>query len=271
MSYAFQKVYADLVARDGTVCVAYLTWVRLLGRWYARSGLELYAPDGARRVLSGGPVPLFDPAAGGPLRFSIPTPGGEVVVEYAPTLSGYAPAAPARCPSLRWMVLVPRAPAQVDGPGVGTLQGEGYADWVQLTRVTRVLGFRELRWGRAHPGTDAAAFVELAFDDGDRWCAGATWTPPARTPLAVAVRCAWPGGSADGEVRLGDATLALRAHRVLHQGDAFGAERVSRPLDRWVARALGGRTREVRWAGEGSLGASTGPALWERVRFGGGG
>ena len=52
MSYAFHKVYADLVTPEGAILVVYLTWLRLRSRFWGSSGAELYAPDGRRGMLA---------------------------------------------------------------------------------------------------------------------------------------------------------------------------------------------------------------------------
>jgi len=71
-----------------------------------------------------------------------------------------------------------------------------------------------------------------------------------------------------GSVPLAEGLLRLRPERLLHQGDAFAADRVPRRLDRWTCRVVGGPTWERRWLGEGQLGEHRGPALYEEVRFG---
>ncbi len=93
------------------------------------------------------------------------------------------------------------------------------------------------------------------------------WSAPSRAPAAGDVASELDAAG-NMRVTVGASALALRADRLLHQGDAFGKDRVSKPVDRLVARVLGGRTHETRWLGSASLGRTQGPAVYERVRFG---
>lgn len=269
MSYTFRKVYADVVAPNGTLYVVYLVWVRLLGRWFCRSGVEVYAPDGTRTVHAGGRVPPAERATIDPTRISFRLPGGELRLEYAPEHDAFSPPSPEACPSLTWNVLVPRGRAVLEGPGVGRVEGVGYADWVELVRPTRLLGLRELVWGRAHVGERTLAFCALALEGGRRWHQAGLWTLPARAPSSVGAFEHEVDASGLARVSLGDAPLELRPDRVLHAGDAFGQVRLSRQLERLVVRAIGGRTRESRWIGSAAVGPTVGRAVWERVCFGG--
>ena len=50
MPYRFKKLYADLIAEDGSVCIAYMAETHVLGTTYPHAGLECYWPDGRRDV-----------------------------------------------------------------------------------------------------------------------------------------------------------------------------------------------------------------------------
>ncbi|HSU40653.1 MAG TPA: hypothetical protein VLJ38_13835, partial [Polyangiaceae bacterium] len=51
VTYAFEKLYADLVTADGTVCIVYVAWTELFGVRRQTAGVELYTPDGRREVM----------------------------------------------------------------------------------------------------------------------------------------------------------------------------------------------------------------------------
>ena len=141
-------------------------------------------------------------------------------------------------------------------------------DWVTISRPTRLLHLRELTWGRAHVADATVAFTALELADGRVWRAGALWTKPSRAPVVVRDVTTQLDDAGVGQVKLGDASLALSAERVLHEGDAFGADRMSRALDRLVVRAIGGPTHETRWVGTAKMRGEEGRAVYERVRFG---
>ena len=157
----------------------------------------------------------------------------------------------------------------LEGPGVGRVEGVGYADWVELVRPTRLLRLRELVWGRSHVGERTFAFSALALEDGRGWQQAGLWTRPARAPSLVETFAHEVDASGHARVRLGDVPLELRPERVLHAGDAFGQARMSGRLERLVVRAIGGRTHESRWIGSATVGPTVGRAVWERVLFGG--
>jgi hypothetical protein len=269
VSYTFRKVYADVVTPNGTLCVVYLVWVRLLGRWFGRSGVEVYAPDGTRTVYAGDRVPTAEQATFDPTRIVFPLRGGELRLEYAPEHDAFSPPSPEACPSLTWNVLIPRGRAVLEGPGLGRVEGVGYADWVELVRPTRLLRLRELVWGRSHVGERTFAFSALALEDGRGWQNAGLWTLPARAPSPVETFAHEVDASGHARVSLGGAPLELRPERVLHAGDAFGQDRMSGRLERLVVGAIGGRTHESRWIGSATVGPAVGRAVWERVRFGG--
>jgi hypothetical protein len=264
--YDFRKIYADVVTPDGTVCIVYQTWVRLVRAWHARAGFELHRPDGTRTIHHGRGVPEPPepdaPAASLPMWIRID--GGTFELSVEEEHGGFEPA-PA-CDGLAWSVKLGAGRMRARGPGLD-LEGRGYVDLVRLTRVTRALRMRELSWGRAHAGDATFVWTALDFAGGRRWRAGARWDGGARATGSLDVAIDARG---EGSVTIADRALVLDRGRVLHDGDAFDRERIPSTLDRIVTRAIGGPTHQVRWHGQ-ALDRSTGlsgDAIYERVRFG---
>jgi hypothetical protein len=264
--YDFRKIYADLVAPDGTVCIVYRTWVRLLRTWHERSGFELHGPDGARTVYLGrggdGPPDPDASAMEIPLRFRVEGGTFELLVEEARASFDPGPA----CDGLTWSVKLGNGGVCARGPGIN-LAGRGYMDLVRLTRFTRSLGMRELAWGRAHAGESTFVWTALRFRGGRSWRMGARWAGTARATGAPEVVV---DASGSGRVTIAEQTVSLEPTRTLADGDAFDRERIPDPIDRLVTRAIGGPTHQVRWRGRaiGPTPGESGDALYERVRFG---
>lgn len=266
MGYEFDKLYADLVSPDGTVCVVTLTWVRLLGGWQARAGVELYWPDGRREVLPAEGAPALtgpDPLLASPLRLDLPDGPFELSLEDAHG-EPWEPSEPAPCGSLEWSVRVARASARATW-GDRELIGSGYADWVRLTRFTRRLHFSSLEWGRIHLPDRTVVFNLLTLQSGEQWRVCRVWSDRERD--CPDIRLELDEGA--GDVSIGEALIRLQPVRVLFAGDAFDAQRVPHRMDRLACWAIGGRTTQTRWISRASMDeAPAGWALHELVHFG---
>ena len=265
MSYAFRKIYADLVAPDGSVCVTYLTWIRFWRRWYASAGVELYHPEGSRELhhAAGAPAPVDQdtPRAELPLALELPDGAFELVHELVH--GGWTPSVPAPDGALRWSVKLARGNAVARfSDGRPDLHGTGYVDFVELVRPTRWLGFDKLCWGRLHlPGRTVVA-DELTRVDGTAWRPGASW-PGCEAKSRFEIE------DGSGSVRVGGQRYELSPRRVLHAGDAFDPRRIPSVTDRTVCQLVGGPHFETRWFGEvHSEDGERGWGLWEQVHFG---
>ena len=275
MLYEFRKLYADLAAEDGTFLVLYLNRIKL-GGWQLRGSVEVYLPDGRHETLQGRPedlaLDLAAPLPGAPLRLALDG-GGTFELKPEVVHGEWVPAVPCPVAPLQWRVKAARARmvARWSGAGAGgerVLRGQGYVDLVRITRATRMLGLRTLHWGRAHlSGGRTVIFEDLTLADGRRWTVvlDEPGGDVADSAGAVALE---PGGEGTVWLRAGE-LMKLAPSRVLHEGNAFGADRIPGRLDRALCEAVGGPTWQVRWFGEASCGALKGPAVWERVQFGG--
>jgi len=260
--FSYSKIYADLVAPDGTACIVYVARLRAAGFEQENAGYELYRPDGTRLVVhASGPARLEQ--APGALDIGFQTARGpfELTSRDEVTSDG-ALHEPTR--GLGWRVVVHRghAVARELGDAPWTTSGASYADEVVLKKPPRWLGLRRIRWGRAHVGTSSFVFNQLTFASGPAWQAawqGTRWS----TALELQ-----DTASELSSLSIGDAQLTLGAGRPLHVGSALDGERFPGVLARAFARALTGRIEEVRTLSEVTLGERSGALLHEDVRIG---
>ncbi len=276
MPYEFRKIYIDCVTPGGVVCVVYFTWVRFFQRWHGHAGAEIYWPDGERDLVHASATPsVWDPERGlDQLPVSLPAKGGELRLEISAVQGAWSPKVRSPCPELSWQVLALRCGVDVSFPGpkgARRVHGKGYADYVRLTRATRKLGLRSLRWGRAHLPGHALAFTSLELISGERWRVGVHQADGLPAMSYGKLSSELQAGT--GQVRLGTGgrVLLLEAERQLHAGSAFDAERVPNLLHRQVCLAVGGATEERRWKASARLRGARdkeGSALHEIVWFG---
>lgn len=280
MRFRFRKLYADLVADDGAVCIVYVSWLETWGLRVESAAVELYGPKGTREILRARAVAGLDPEQAGPdLRLRLELPEGRFLLRYEAEAGSWEPAPPADLDGLRWSVRAARARAVASWTGGRRreLHGLGYADAVALDRPPRSLGLERLDWGRAHLDGETVVFTRLSTRSGLEWARAARWRPGARQPdetdldleprsrdLALRLHDGAPGSNA---------CLRLRPIRTLHDGPAFDAARLPSPLARSLATALAGRVVETRWLSgaawdDGACGGAL--AVHEHVRFGGG-
>jgi hypothetical protein len=264
VSFSYLKLYAELVAGDGTVLVAYVTRLRVAGLEKSSAGFELYAPDGSRRVVHA-LAPARVERRPGSLVIELETADGRFEL----SSSGSAPSAhspseqPAR--ALAWQVLIDQGAAGArlvaDGRARFALTGSGYADEVNLGRPPRALGLRRIRWGRAHVAQSSLVFNELCFEERPPWKAcwdGSSWSSDFTLI---------DGSNGLVEVaRKGD-RLRLSGDRDLHEGPAVDRARFPGTTERLVARAFTGRIAEVRRLSNAERGSDRGAALHEDVRL----
>lgn len=269
MFYEFRKLYADVAAEDGSFVVLYLNRIKL-GAWQGRGSVEVYSPDGRHEALQGtmapSPLDLQAPLSSTPLRLALDG-GGTFALETEVLHGEWLPSVPCPAQPLQWRVKVAQARAVARWTGLGaerTLRGSGYVDLVRITRATRLLGLKTLHWGRAHLPGRTVVFEDLSMADGRRWTVVLD-EPGGEVGAKASVEIQEDGA---GRIGLREGELALAPGRVLHEGNAFGADRVPRKLDRILCETVGGPTHQVRWMGEASCGGAKGVAVWERVRFG---
>lgn len=270
--YSFQKLYADVVAADGTVAVLYLTWARFWRGWYGRASVERYHPDGRlEQITLAGPAKpaIEDSLAIGAFHFD--TPAGAVTLAFETELGEWKPeGCPAR--GLDWAVKRASTRATLRLPD-GVHSGDGYIDFVTMTETTLGMKLKTLQWGRAHLPGRTVIFEELTLTDGNLWRVGldaAHDEPLATMPTTIEL-----DDAGRGSVRVGSTTLEVTPARTLHEGDALDRRRIPGLLDRTVARLLSGPVSQSRRLGralakrDGEVSArSEGFILYERVTFG---
>ncbi len=251
MMFRFRKLYADVVAGDGSVTVVYLTWLEALGARLAWAGVERYGPDGRRAVYHARPPGWdFDPDAvrhGWHVRLELLD--GACELHYSGMLPPWHPAGPPPHDAIEWRVLIPRATVTGRWTGGGadaTMTGIGYCDWVELRRPPRLLGMRRLCWGRAHLASETVVFSALRFGSGRTWSRAARWhgrTAPRDPGVSVV-----SDGTGGVEILMTDAApVALISARLLHDGSGLDRQRFPSVPVRLLARALTGAMHERRW------------------------
>jgi len=274
MGFRFEKLYADLVTPDGTVCVVYLAWLHAWGLRRGFAGLEVYWPDGRREVVHAAAHPQATSSGAGDLDLSFDVPGGPFVLTYRAVHGSWAPDGAPPCDGLRWSVKVPRAEATgrwAGDPGRPVLRGVGYADCVEIARPTRTLNLGLLRWGRVHLPDATLVYTAVDFRSGPAWQRAAHWADGA---MAQWDRFAIGETESGTTVKLDGRTgqLLITPHRALHVGDAIDRARFPGALERMFSSAVTGRATERRslgrahWTAGGEALSAWG--LHETVRFG---
>jgi hypothetical protein len=276
MPYEFRKVYVDLITEAGEVCVVYLSFVRFFQKWHAQASCEIYDRRGQRTILHATDAPpLIDTARGlDQLPVALLIPGGKIELEVRPIHEAWDPVAPCPVPELEWRVGALRASTTVtittEKEGARTLRGEGYVDFVRITKATRKLGLRSLRWGRAHMFERSLAYTAVDFADDRRWYVGVTRLHGRDARAYGNLTLELEGG--EGMIRFGTGgqVLRMKKPRVLHRGSPFDPERVPSALNRHVCNFVSGPMHECRWFAEATVDAShgRGRALHEIVWFG---
>ena len=249
VTYTFEKLYADLVTDDGTVCIVYLTWTSLLGVRQGSAGYELYTPDGRREVGHAIAAPSCPPDLDAPewtVRFDLPD--GPLELHHRVRRGGWVP--DGLLPSLHWSVKAACSDA-VLRIGDRELRGRGYADWVELGRPPRSLGLARLDWGRAHVGDEVVVWNRVTRADGGAWTGA----------LGVAASIDEAGLPRDVE---------LDGGRVLHEGPALDEARFPSPITRALASLLSPPMHETRWVSRARIAGLPGRgwAVHELVHFG---
>jgi hypothetical protein len=280
-AYTFQKLYADVVAPDGTVCITYASWLSVLGRTLFLGGVEVYDPAGGRYVerarrgdlLTSAPSNGSDATSSGDLTVRLSLPSGP----FALTLrSGWhTPLPDFPLPGLTWAVHAPRAEATARWSDREPLAGTGYADWVTLDRATRRYPLQMLEWGRVHLEDETALFTRLTLRTGRTWERGLIVGRPSEAPGAWQsdrVRTRWYDGVlgvAAGRDEI--AAYHLRPVRCLHDGAPNDPERFPRRWERALIGVLTGSSHETRWLSRATASGDTSRAGWavhKEVRFG---
>jgi hypothetical protein len=170
VSFRFQKLYADLVAEDGTVCITYLAWLEVLGSRRTFAGLELYSPDGKREVFRARPRSYVVDDTG--IAVELDVRGGTFRLRQKSLHCGWLPSGASAHPAIDWSVLTARAKSVGDlcvDASRSQWQGIGYADLVELRRPARTLGLDLLQWGRLHLDDETIVFNSVRLRSGEQW------------------------------------------------------------------------------------------------------
>lgn len=265
----YEKTYLDLVSDDGVVCVAYDSRLALFGSVWPAAGVEIYGPDGSRRVLrASGRAVRREQGHETELSFSVP--GGTFRITQRALHGAFVPEGSAPREGLGWRVRTACAEAVAELELAGVRQrfnGRGYEDLVTIETPTRRLGLATIEWGRAHAGDESLVFNVVESAGGERWSRCCRFGPDA-APLAGDVDLQ---RSEHGLIVHSSDTsnvLELRTERVLHAGEALDEARFPGRFERALTRVLTGPVHERRTLARASFGGVSGWALEERVELG---
>lgn len=277
MVFFYQKLYTDCITSSGDIFIVYLTWLRWLGVEQCACGFEWYSPDGTRKVhqTSKPPRDLNGLHEEGAISFSLDLPS-PLHVQITPSLSPWRPSGTSPLQGLSWSNRVPRANVQLrwETPSSPTLwEGDGYADWVEITQRPSTLPLQTLQWGRLHLPETTVVYTHLIAKDGTPWTRVGEWSQGEfRETHDLTLQDQAPAFHLELSQPLASSQCyTLTPQRVLHQGDAINKERYPQVLQRTIARWLSGPMTETRWYSRVQSQTDprqTGWALHERVFFG---
>jgi hypothetical protein len=242
----FDKLYADLVAPDGSVYVLYLASFDLLGGRLRFAELETYPPRSQRRVYTARPSTAHRTtlASDEALDVSLESSLGRFHFQSTPLNGGFVPRDTPRS-GLEWSVYMGRSEAQLELPaalGGGSVSGTGYVDHLRVEQPTLRRGLRTLDWGRAHLSNSSIVWTRLRFSDGDVWDQFARWTA-----LGTGAESGPLTPSEDlALAQIETAGGSIASERVLHEGGAIDSSRLPVAPVRWLLRAAAGRTHQRR-------------------------
>jgi hypothetical protein len=245
---AFDKLYADLVAPDGSVYVLYLATLDFVGGRLRFAELEAYPARGQRQVYIARPSPTHRTTLerDEPLDVELSTSLGSFRFQALQVNGGYAPAGPPQS-GLEWSVCMGRAEARLELPsalGGGLVTGTGYIDHLRVVRPSVHRTLRSLHWGRAHLAKSSIVWTRLGFSDGEAWEQFARWSfPGAEAEPGRLTRSDRVAG-----VQIEAAGGKVQSERVLHEGCALDRTRVPSAPVRWLLNAMAGRTHLQRRA-----------------------
>ena len=272
-----RKLYLDLIADDGSVCIAYVTALDLAGLKLAPCGVELYGANQDREVRRGrSPLSLrWEPGTAELSCVPFELDGVIYAFETEPEQAGLQPEC-SPVPGFDWRVKLARGRGRlrrIDGRGT-PLSGESYADWVELTQLPRSLGLRSLEWGRLHLDAGTVIYTEATRRAGPPFRAASLWAKGQAAQPISEWELSAPSQEGARVLRLGrhgdGLEVELRPRRRLHQGAATDGARFPSLVEQAFYRAVAGPMREQRWlshASSASLG--NGWAIHESVQFGG--
>lgn len=229
MSLRIEKVYADLVCPDGTVCVVYMAALRCARAHHPYAGAQLFRPDGTRECVRGRASDgqwLRRPSAED-MEIRLELDSGPLILRYRVEAGDWRPPGECSRVGLDWSVLMARGEGTLTWPGGSdSFEGSGYVDRVTLDRAPRRLGISQLDWGRIHMSRSTTVYTSIEFRDRSRWRWTVRWPRGGQSPVA--------------EQQLPSGDLRLDSVRGLHSGPALQSAPDPTRRERLVSRLLVG-------------------------------
>lgn len=261
MSLRIEKWYADLVTRDGTVCVVYVASLRYGRAHHPYAGAQLFGPDGTRECVRGTVSDgqwLRRPSPE-ELEIRLDTGSGPLILRYRLEVGDWRPPGESPRSGLDWSVVMARGEGALTWPGGSHgLAGCGYVDRVTMDRAPRRFGIARLDWGRIHMSDSTTVYTRIGFRDRSRWGWTVRWPLGGKEPVA------------EPQPPSGD--LRLHSVRCLHSGPAMQAAPDPTRRERLVSRLLVGPAIDDRRLSRATTPAAAQPdsgwAVHETVRRG---
>jgi hypothetical protein len=267
----FDKLYADLVAPDGSVYVLYLAHLDF-GVRLRFAEIEAY-PAGAGRQVHAGRAPRNLAACldcADALDVKLVAPAGRFRFQASALNGAFAPSSSA-APGVAWSVCMARTQARLELPaslGGGCVTGVGYVDRLRVENAGIRRQLLRLDWGRVHLADSTRVWSRVTLRDGDAWQQGARWSRPGAKAEPL------PAGRASELVaaEVAGEEAAILGERVLHAGSAVDQDRFPILPLRWLCQVLAGRPEQrrcvARLGQSGSIsGSGAGWGVYESVDF----
>lgn len=274
--YRFDKIYADLVTKDGTVLIFYLTWMDLAGLSFRQAAATIYERDGSREYWIGSHDHSKEDFSPGfkKAELNISLKSGRITVRYEHAISDDQLHFNSGS-NLAYSCLALKADCtaglQVNGK-TREFKGQGYVDDVTIDTPTRRLGLENLQWGRIHSKDTAVLFTRLLSKGHDPILVLALSTGRSeQTEVSERFELEYAEDYSSLLIRsslLPARELHIENRATLHEGSAIDERHFPGFFERSLFSLITGSSYERRWLGTCKLGNQPAWVLHEQVAFG---
>lgn len=274
--YRFEKIYADLVTKDGTVLILYLTWMDLAGLTFRQAAATIYERDGSREFRIGSHDHSKDVFGLGfnKAELNISLKSGSITVRYEHAISDDQLRFKIGS-NLTYSCLVLKADCtallQVNGT-TREFKGQGYVDDVTIDTPTRRLGLENLQWGRIHCEDTSVLFTRLLskrYEPIQMLAMSTGYSEEAKVTERFEIEYSEDYSSLLIRSPLLPAReLHVENRAILHEGSAIDKRHFPGFFERSLFSLITGSSYERRWLGTCKFGKQPAWVLHEQVAFG---